>query len=61
MSEHVSFMSTIDDIAEEGALSITAPLKQEQQSLIKTGERLRLTCISERGLYMFDAQIIGFT
>ncbi len=55
MGEHVSFMTTIDDITGDDSFSIIGPLKEEQQSSIKTGEKLRLTCITERGLYMFEA------
>lgn len=57
MSEHVSFMTTIDDIIGDNFFSILGPLKEEQRRSIRTGEKLRLTCITERGLYIFEAAI----
>ncbi len=54
MGESVSFVTTIDDITGDDSFSIIGPPKEEQLSSIRTGEKLRLTCITERGLYMFE-------
>jgi c-di-GMP-binding flagellar brake protein YcgR len=57
MGEHVSFSTIVDDIIDDDTLAILAPLKKERQEAVKPGESLRLTCVTELGLYMFDAQL----
>ncbi len=57
MGEHVSFSATVDEIIDDNTLAILAPLKKEQQEAVKPGESLRLTCITELGLFMFDARL----
>ncbi len=57
ISEHSNYATNLDDIIDDKTLSIVAPAKSEFNEVPGVGERLRLTCVTERGLYMFDAVV----
>lgn len=56
-SETDTFITTIDEITGEKAFSILAPHKQGNQIIIKPGEIFSVSCVTERGLYMFEARV----
>jgi c-di-GMP-binding flagellar brake protein YcgR len=56
-SETDTFISTIDEITSEDSLTILAPYRLGQQIHIKPHEIFSISCVTERGLYMFEARV----
>lgn len=54
-SETDTFITTIDEVTGEDTFTILVPFKQGRQILVKPGEIFSLSCVTERGLYMFEA------
>lgn len=57
-NEKCGFVTCVDEIVGCDVLSILAPADAEQRLLMKKGEPLLLTCVTERGLYMFETRIV---
>lgn len=56
-SETYTFITTIDEITGDKTFTILAPYKQEDQIVVKPGEIFSISCVTERGLYMFEARV----
>jgi c-di-GMP-binding flagellar brake protein YcgR len=56
-SETDTFTTTIDEVTGENSFTILAPYKHGMQVLLKPLESLSVSCVTERGLYMFDARV----
>jgi c-di-GMP-binding flagellar brake protein YcgR len=56
-SESDTFITTIDEIIGEDDFAILAPYKQGQQIIINPDEVLSVSCVTDRGLYMFEARV----
>lgn len=54
-SQTDTFITTIDEIISEDDFAILAPYKQGQQIIIKPDEVLSVSCVTDRGLYIFEA------
>jgi c-di-GMP-binding flagellar brake protein YcgR len=59
MSNLSSYATSLDDIIDDRTFTIAAPPKNEFNEAILVGDKLRLTCVTERGLYMFDTEVIN--
>ncbi len=57
ISEADAFTTTIDEVTGEDAFTIPAPYKQGQQVFLKPDEVLSVSCVTDRGLYMFEARV----
>lgn len=58
MSRISNYATSLDDIIDDKTITIVAPPKNEHNEVILVGDKLRLTCVTERGLYMFDTEVI---
>ncbi len=56
-SESDTFISTIDEITGEDTFTILAPYKQGHQILVRPNELFSVSCVTERGLYVFEVRI----
>jgi c-di-GMP-binding flagellar brake protein YcgR len=56
-SQTETFITTIDEITGEDSFTILAPYKQGQQIIVRPHEVLSISCVTERGLYMFEANV----
>ncbi|UOO37311.1 flagellar brake protein [Oscillospiraceae bacterium CM] len=54
-----TFISTIDDITGETTFTILTPFAKGHQLQVKQGETFSLSCVTERGIYMFEAQVLS--
>lgn len=56
-SETYTFITTIDEITSDKTFSILAPHREGDQIAVKPGEILSVSCVTERGLHMFEARV----
>lgn len=56
-SNHDIFTTTVDEITGDNTLTILPPFKPGQQTVVNAGDAYSVTCITDRGLYMFDAVV----
>lgn len=56
-SETDTFITTIDETTGEDTFTILAPYKQGTPVLVKPDEVFSISCVTERGLYMFLAHV----
>lgn len=56
-SEKGSFITSIDEVIDEETLTILGPLEPEQRLIMKPGETFLISCVTERGLYMFETLV----
>lgn len=57
-SQNDSFITTIDEVTGEDTFTILCPHRQGKQPAARPSEALSVSCVTERGLYMFDADVI---
>mgnify|MGYP001173737584 CR=1 FL=1 len=56
-NEKVSMITSIDEIVSEDTFTILAPPEPEHRLIMKPGEMFMVTCVTDRGLYMFEIQV----
>jgi c-di-GMP-binding flagellar brake protein YcgR len=56
-SETDIFVTTVDEVTGEGAFTILAPYKQGRQIILMPNEIISVSCVTEKGLYMFEASV----
>lgn len=56
-SETYTFITTIDEITSDKTFTILAPHREGDQIVVKPGEILLVSCVTERGLHMFEARV----
>lgn len=56
-----TFVTTIDELTGEDSFTILVPYMQREQLETSAGEKYSITCVTETGLYMFDADAIKVT
>lgn len=52
-----TFITTVDEITGDDTFTILAPYKQGQLMVVQEQETLSVSCVTERGLYMFEALV----
>ncbi|SHH83331.1 c-di-GMP-binding flagellar brake protein YcgR, contains PilZNR and PilZ domains [Sporobacter termitidis DSM 10068] len=52
-----AFITTIDEVTGENSFTILAPYKQGHQVIVRTSEIFSVSCVTERGLYMFEVVV----
>ena len=57
-SETDTFITTIDEVTGENTFTILAPYKLGHQIIIKPSEVFSVSCVTDRGLYMFEAHVL---
>jgi hypothetical protein len=56
-NETGSFITRIDEVIGEDSFTVLAPLEGEQRLIMKPGETFLVSCVTDRGLYMFEVLI----
>ena len=51
------YVTAIDEVTGEDTFTILAPYKQGQQVILRQNETLSVSCVTERGLLMFDVRV----
>lgn len=57
-SDRDIFVTTIDEVTGEDTFTILAPYKQGQQVIIRQNEIFSVSCVTERGLLMFNMRVM---
>ncbi len=57
-NQNDSFITTIDEVTGEDTFTILGPSRPEKPPAARPSETLSVSCVTERGLYMFDAEVI---
>lgn len=53
--EKGAFVTRVEEVVGEGSFTVAEPVEPEHLLLMKPGERLWVSCVTERGLYLFEA------
>ncbi|MPM35670.1 Flagellar brake protein YcgR [bioreactor metagenome] len=56
-NEKGSFITYLDEVIDEDTLTVIAPDEAEKRLLMKPGETFLFSCVTDRGLYMFETQV----
>lgn len=51
------YVTAIDEVTGEDTFTILAPYKQGQQVILRQNETLSVSCVTKRGLLMFDVRV----
>lgn len=57
-SQTDAFITTIDEVTGTDTFTILAPYRQGHQITVQPAEAFSVSCVTERGLYMFEARVI---
>lgn len=58
ISHNDSFITTIDEVTGEDTFTILGPYRPGKPPAARPGETLSVSCVTDRGLYVFDAVVI---
>lgn len=56
-SETDTFITTIDEVTGENTFTVIAPYRQGERIAVKPADVFSVSCVTERGLYMFEAHV----
>lgn len=56
-SDTDAFITTVDEITGESTFTILTPYRNGEQIRIPIGTKMYVSCVTERGLYMFEARV----
>lgn len=56
-SDKDTFITTVDEVTGENTFTILAPFRQGRQIMVRPGDHHYISCVTDRGLYLFDARV----